>query len=54
VKNRTGRHENTIRELHFGPGVRVGPPLRQFQGVLMGTPTIADARNRSPQDEQRQ
>jgi len=54
VKNRTGRHENTIRELHFGPGVRVGPPLRQFQGVLMGTPMIADARNRSPQDEQRQ
>ena len=54
VKNRTGRHENTIRELHFGPGVRVGPPLRQFQGVLMGTPTIADTRNRSPQDEQRQ
>ena len=52
VKNRTGRHENTIRELHFGPGVRVGPPLRQFQGVLMGTPTI-DSRNRSPQDEQR-
>ena len=54
VKNRTGRHENTIRELHFGPGVRVGSPLRQFQGVLMGTPTIADTRNRSPQDEQRQ
>jgi circadian clock protein KaiC len=40
MKNRTGRHENTIRELHFGPGVRVGPPLTQFQGVLSGIPTI--------------
>jgi circadian clock protein KaiC len=40
VKNRTGRHENTIRELHFGPGVRVGPPLTQFQGVLSGIPTM--------------
>jgi circadian clock protein KaiC len=40
MKNRTGRHENTIRELHFGPGVRVGPPLTQFQGVLSGSPTI--------------
>ena len=54
VKNRTGRHENTIRELHFGPGVRVGPPLRQFQGVLMGTPMITNTGKRSAQDEQRQ
>jgi circadian clock protein KaiC len=54
VKNRTGRHENTIRELHFGPGVRVGPPLRQFQGVLMGTPMTTNTGNRSAQDEQRQ
>lgn len=54
VKNRAGRHENTIRELHFGPGVRVGPPLRQLQGVLSGSPTIVDPKNRSSQDEQPQ
>jgi len=42
MKNRVGRHERTIRELHFGPGVRVGPPLTQFQGVLLGIPTIVE------------
>lgn len=40
VKKRTGRHELTIRELRLGPpqGIRLGPPLREFQGVLTGTP----------------
>ena len=50
MKNRTGRHENTIREIHFGPGVRVGPPLTQFQGVLSGVPTILKTENRSAPD----
>ena len=50
MKNRTGRHENTIREVHFGPGVRVGPPLTQFQGVLSGVPTILKTENRSAPD----
>ena len=54
MKNRAGQHERTIRELHFGPGVRVGPPLTQFQGVLSGIPTIVDTENRSPQDGSRQ
>ncbi|HEU5403843.1 MAG TPA: ATPase domain-containing protein [Terriglobales bacterium] len=41
VKKRSGRHERTIRELQLGPnGVRVGEPLRNFQGVLSGTPTF--------------
>lgn len=48
IKNRTGRHENTIRELHFGPGVRLGPPLTHFQGVLTGVPTIVGARTPVP------
>ncbi|HXG12061.1 MAG TPA: ATPase domain-containing protein [Gemmataceae bacterium] len=40
VKKRTGGHETTIREFRLGPsGIRVGPPLREFQGVLTGTPT---------------
>jgi hypothetical protein len=40
VKNRTGRHERTIRELRLGPGIQLGVPLKQFQGVLSGVPTI--------------
>ncbi len=41
VKKRSGRHERTIRELQLGSsGVRVGEPLRKFQGVLAGTPTF--------------
>jgi circadian clock protein KaiC len=38
VKKRSGPHERAIRELQLGPGVRVGEPLREFQGVLAGTP----------------
>lgn len=39
VKKRSGWHETTIRELLLGKGgVRVGPPLEQFQGVLTGRP----------------
>jgi circadian clock protein KaiC len=42
VKNRGGRHEDTIRELRIGPpeGVEVGPPLTEFHGVLTGTPAF--------------
>jgi circadian clock protein KaiC len=39
VKKRSGAHERTIRELRLGPGVQVGRPLREFQGVLSGSPT---------------
>lgn len=40
TKKRAGNHERTIRELHLGPqGVRLGPPLTEFQGVLSGIPT---------------
>jgi circadian clock protein KaiC len=38
IKKRTGRHERTIRELRFDKGLVVGEPLRNFQGVLSGTP----------------
>jgi circadian clock protein KaiC len=40
VKKRSGKHERTIRELRLGNGgLTVGMPLREFQGVLTGTPT---------------
>lgn len=39
IKNRSGKHEETIRELRIdGQGLQVGEPLTEFQGVLTGTP----------------
>lgn len=39
LKKRSGAHEHTIRELHFdGKGVQLSEPLRQFRGILSGTP----------------
>jgi circadian clock protein KaiC len=39
VKKRTGRHENSIRELKLGPdAVHVGGPLTEFHGILTGVP----------------
>jgi circadian clock protein KaiC len=43
VKKRTGYHEQTIRELFIDrDGIRVGPPLDRFRGVLTGVPVLAD------------
>lgn len=40
VKKRSGDHERTIRECRVGTGgLRVGPPLHEFQGVLTGVPS---------------
>ena len=42
VKKRSGAHERTIREfLLSSGGLRVGPPLKEFRGVLTGVPTAA-------------
>src|SRR6201994_2715227 len=39
VKKRSGNHEHTIREFKLSSkGIRLGPPLRQFAGVLSGSP----------------
>ncbi|HTJ64621.1 MAG TPA: ATPase domain-containing protein [Alphaproteobacteria bacterium] len=41
IKKRTGAHEDTIREFTIGyGGLRLGAPLRDFQGVLRGVPTF--------------
>ena len=41
LKKRTGAHEATIRELMIdGRGIRVGPKLEGFRGVLTGVPTF--------------
>ncbi len=40
VKKRSGAHEDAIREFRLtGQGVKVGPPLTEFQGILSGIPT---------------
>ncbi|MBV9189448.1 MAG: circadian clock protein KaiC, partial [Betaproteobacteria bacterium] len=39
IKKRSGPHEAAVRELSMGTGgVKVGPPLSDFQGVLTGVP----------------
>lgn len=43
VKKRFGSHESTIREIRVDQsGISVGEPLRGFQGVLRGVPTMAE------------
>jgi circadian clock protein KaiC len=40
IKKRSGKHEETIRELRLRDGeVAVGPPLHEFRGILTGVPT---------------
>jgi circadian clock protein KaiC len=40
IKKRSGYHEKNIRELRLEPkkGIRIGQPLKEFQGVLTGVP----------------
>lgn len=39
LKNRSGAHEDAIREIRFDShGIRIGDPLTAFRGVLTGTP----------------
>jgi circadian clock protein KaiC len=45
LKKRSGGHELTIREFQITDhGVRVGSPLREFQGVLTGVPEFIGQR----------
>ena len=41
IKKRAGRHEKTIREYEISDnGLQVGPPLKDFHGVLRGVPNF--------------
>jgi circadian clock protein KaiC len=42
IKKRSGPHEKSIREfrLDAGKGIRIGAPLKDFQGVLSGAPSF--------------
>jgi circadian clock protein KaiC len=56
VKKRSGAHEGTIRELWFDQnGIHLGEPLKNFRGILTGTPVELhdrshDALHEGPQD----
>ncbi|HEX3554628.1 MAG TPA: ATPase domain-containing protein [Thermoanaerobaculia bacterium] len=44
IKRRGGAYEETIREYRIEPdGIRIGPPLEEFQGVLTGVPLYQGA-----------
>jgi circadian clock protein KaiC len=48
IKKRSGPHERAIRELAFGEGeIVIGAPLREFEGVLTGTPHFVGKRLRA-------
>lgn len=43
VKKRSGNHEKSIREFNLSSnGLHIGAPLREFQGLLTGTPEFKD------------
>jgi circadian clock protein KaiC len=43
MKKRNGDHEKAIREYSMGgKGLIVGPPLKQFRGILSGIPILED------------
>jgi len=45
LKKRSGHHERAIREFEITPqGLRVGPPLLNFHGVLTGVPQYVGGR----------
>jgi circadian clock protein KaiC len=43
IKKRSGHHEKTIREykLENDTGIRIGEPLRDFDGILTGMPRFS-------------
>ncbi len=50
IKKRSGGHERTIRELSLGPDqIHIGKPLKDFQGVLSGIPTVRNGSNAESQ-----
>lgn len=43
IKKRVGPHEDTIREYQItASGIRVGAPIKAFQGILTGVPQYAE------------
>jgi circadian clock protein KaiC len=52
MKKRGGQHERTIREFRMHDGkITVGPPLRDFRGVLTGVPIFIEPSRPRPPEE---
>ncbi len=46
IKKRSGPHETAIRQLKItSDGLKIGPPLKQFRGVLAGIPVLTNEKN---------
>jgi circadian clock protein KaiC len=46
LKRRSGSHERSIREFTLGRGgIKIGPSLKDFHGVLTGVPTYTGDAN---------
>ena len=43
VKNRSGNHEKSVRELILDGGIKIGKPLTAFQSALGGVPEAVGA-----------
>jgi len=49
VKKRGGRHERTIRDFKMdSTGIKVGEALREFHGILTGTPVLKETAEKQP------
>jgi circadian clock protein KaiC len=52
IKKRKSSHERTIREMRFTrSGIRIGRPLREFQGILTGVPVFTGGEQEMLPDE---
>ena len=45
MKKRGSKHERSIRDFRLDGGIKVGPPLREFRGILTGVPVIEEKEN---------
>ena len=51
IKKRSGPHETTLRELvMMEKGIRLGPPLAEFEGVLTGVPRLVGGSPAAPRN----
>jgi circadian clock protein KaiC len=47
IKKRSSQHEKSIREFSLdGNGIRIGQPLRGFQGILTGAPQFDQTKDK--------
>ncbi|HEY2325217.1 MAG TPA: ATPase domain-containing protein [Thermoanaerobaculia bacterium] len=52
IKKRSGAHETAIRQLKItSEGLKIGPPLKQFRGVLSGIPVLTKSHEQEEEEE---